>query len=70
MTCVPGSCAVASHSPELSASGLWTLHQMETALWTWAVEKLCSHVLPDLGPSPSPPLQDAGPANKQRIQAD
>nr|XP_036861583.1 collagen alpha-1(I) chain-like [Manis javanica] len=60
MTCVPGSCAVASHSPELSASGLWTLHQMETALWTWAVGRLRSHVLPDLGPSPSHPFRMLG----------
>lgn len=43
-----------------SASGLWTLHQMETALWTWAVGRLRSHVLPDLGPSPSHPFRMLG----------
>ncbi|XP_057603895.1 uncharacterized protein LOC130860096 [Hippopotamus amphibius kiboko] len=53
-----------------SASGLWTPHHVETALWTWAVgQKLCPDLLPDLGPSPATP-EDTRPAKKRRTQAD
>uniref|UniRef100_A0A4X1SS27 Uncharacterized protein n=1 Tax=Sus scrofa TaxID=9823 RepID=A0A4X1SS27_PIG len=53
-----------------SASGLWTPHRVETALWTWAIgQKLCPDLLPDLGPSPAAP-EDSRPAKKRRTQTD
>ncbi|XP_047637026.1 uncharacterized protein LOC125127679 isoform X2 [Phacochoerus africanus] len=53
-----------------SASGLWTQHCVETALWTWAIgQKLCPDLLPDLGPSPAAP-EDTRPAKKCRTQTD
>ncbi|XP_019504126.1 PREDICTED: uncharacterized protein LOC109385883 isoform X1 [Hipposideros armiger] len=53
-----------------SASGSWTPHHVETALWTWAVgQKLCPSLLPNLSPSLDSP-EDTRPAKKLRTQAD
>ncbi|NP_001181882.1 uncharacterized protein [Bos indicus] len=53
-----------------SASGLWTPHHVETALWTWAVgRKMCPDLLPNLSPSPVP-AEDTRPAKKRRTQAE
>ncbi|XP_046521535.1 uncharacterized protein LOC124241650 [Equus quagga] len=53
-----------------SASGPWTPHQVETALWTWVVgQKLCPDLLPDLGPGLST-REDTRPAKKRRTQAE
>ncbi|XP_001497177.1 uncharacterized protein [Equus przewalskii] len=53
-----------------SASGPWTPHQVETALWTWvAGQKLCPDLLPDLGPGLST-REDTRTAKKRRTQAE
>jgi hypothetical protein len=52
-----------------SASGLWTPHLVETALWTWVVgQKLCPNLMPELSPSQAT-QQDTRPARKHRTQA-
>ncbi|KAB1251920.1 hypothetical protein Cadr_000030898 [Camelus dromedarius] len=66
-------CRVQERATALSrgrASGLWTPHHMETALWTWAMgQKLCPDLLPDLSPSLATP-DDTRPAKKRRTQVD
>nr|XP_020032069.1 uncharacterized protein LOC109694499 isoform X2 [Castor canadensis] len=54
---------------QASASGLWTPHLVETALWTWVVgQKLCPNLMPELSPSQAT-QQDTRPARKHRTQA-